>query len=106
MAERWFQVPISGSGTNTDPYEPKYAGTSGISSWAGQQVTVSGSDYYAVRYVGTTSALDEIEAYSDATSMQEAGLSKSDVAAYLNDETGYNYSFAEWEDRFLTGDIS
>lgn len=102
MADRWFLVPITGTGTTDDPYEPKYAATSGVSGWAGHIVTVSGSDYFAVRYHGTTSSLDSIESNSDATSIQEAGLSKQDVADYLNNETGHAYSFSEWENRFFT----
>lgn len=105
MANRWFLVAITGTGTLSDPYRPKYSGTSGISGWAGQQVTVNGTDYYAVRYVGTTSALDEIEAYNDATSLAESSYTKSDVADWLNNKTGHAYSFTEWEQRFLTDDI-
>lgn len=105
MADRWYLVPIAGTGPLADPYRPKYTSESGISGWSGQQVTVSGTDYYAVRFVGTTSALDTIETYSDATSLQESGLSKSDIASYLNKKTGNSYSFSEWEQRFLTGSI-
>lgn len=106
MAERWFLTPIVGSGSHTDPFKPKYSTELGISGWSGQQVTVNGSDYYAVRYVGTTSALDTIESYNDADSLPESSYTKSDLAGYLNNTTGHNYSFAEWEDRFFTGEIN
>ena len=107
MAARWFSVPVV-----IDPAwsiagaAPKYADTSGLSGWAGQRVTIDGSEYYAVRYYGTTTALDEIEANDDATSLQESSYTESDVAAWLNDKTGHNYTFSEWEERFLTGDTS
>lgn len=106
MANRWFLVPITGTGSHTDPHRPKYSNEAGISGWAGQQVTVNGSDYYAVRYVGTTSALDTIESYSDADSLPVYSYTKSDLSGYLNNKTGLNYTFSEWEQRFLTGEIS
>lgn len=102
MANRWFLVPIVGTGTSSDPYRPKYSDESGISDHAGQQVTVDGSDYYAVRLYGTTSALDTVESYSDATSIQESSYTKSDIASYLNNKTGLSYTFSEWEERFLS----
>lgn len=106
MANRWFLVPIVGTGEANDPYQPKYAGTSGISGWAGQLVTVDGSDYYAARFVGSSSALDEVEANDDATSLRESGYTQGDVASWLNDKTGHSYTFSEWEERFLTGDVN
>lgn len=105
MAARWFLTPILGTGSTGDPYRPKYTGESGISGWAGQQVTVNGTDYFVARFVGTTAALDTVEAYTDATSIQESTYTKSDIASYLNSKTGNSYSFSEWEQRFLTGDI-
>lgn len=101
MADRWFQVPVSGSGTVDDPVLPKYHDTSGISDWSGQIVTISGTDYFIVRFYGTTSALDTVESKADATSLQESGLTKSDIATYLNNKTGNSYSFSEWESRFM-----
>lgn len=106
MANRWFLVTIVGDGAYRNPYQPRYTDTSGISGWSGQRVTVNGSEYYAARFVGTQSALDEVEAYDDATSLQESGYTESDVANWLNDKTSHNYTFPEWEDRFLTGDVS
>lgn len=106
MANRWFLVPIIGTNTPDDPNRPKYGYETGISGWTGQQVTVNGSDYYAARFVGSTSALDTVESYSDATSIAESSYTESDFANWLNNTTGKSYTFAEWEDRFLTGDIS
>lgn len=109
MADRWFAVPVIGTGdakaNPPDPFRPKYTDTFGISGWAGQIVTVDDTDYYAARFVGTTSALDDVESHDDATSLQESGYTESDVANWLNDRTGHSYTFSEWEDRFLTGEI-
>jgi len=103
MATRWFLVTLTTDVTGGT--RPKYWDASGIEGYAGQDITVNGTDYFAVRFRGTTSALDSIESNSDAASIQESGYSKSDVAAYLNDKTGHEYSFSEWEERFLTGSV-
>lgn len=102
MAERWFTVPVIGDGTMGNEIRPKYSNESGINGWIGQIVAIDTSDNYVVRFYGTSSALDTIESYSDTTSLQESGLSKTDVESYLNDKTGHSYSFSEWETRFLT----
>lgn len=104
MADRWFRVPVvtNPSWDSTADRAPKYEDESGITRATGNVVTISGTDYYAVRFYGTTSALDTVEGYSDATSLQESGLSKSDIETELNERTGHSYSFSEWEQRFLT----
>lgn len=99
MASRWFLVPQVGTGTVSDPYRPKYEGE--VEDFAGGECVVDGTTYYVVKFYGTTSALDTVESYSDATSVQELGFSESDVAAELNERTGHSYTLSEWEQRFL-----
>lgn len=102
MAERWFVVPVANPSDPTTEAAPKYKDTSGLDGHTGRIVTISGTDYFLVRFYGTTSALDTIESNSDATSLQEAGLTKSDVETELNERTGHTLTFSEWEQRFLT----
>lgn len=103
LDDRWFTVPVAqASSGGVTSNVPKYQDTSGIELSAGQIVTISGTDYFLVRFSGTTSALDTVEGKSDTTSIQESGLSKSDVETELNERTGHNYSFTEWEKRFFT----
>lgn len=106
MANRWFLTSVVGTGDATDPIRPKYTDTSGISGWSGQRVTVNSTEYFAARFVGTQSALDEVEGYSDATSIAESSYTESDIADYLNQRTGHSRTFSEWEDAFLTGEVS
>lgn len=106
MADRWFVVPIVGTGGATDPYRPKYSSTSGLTGYTGNthyfdestysDLPWSGQEMYVVRYYGSTSALDTVAGYDDAYGKQEYSLTDSEVADYLNDKFGVTRTFEEW----------
>lgn len=113
MAEELFVVPPdSYTDVNGDPNtEPKYVHThSGVDGYSGTihffdadtwpDVPWSGSEMFVVRVYGTQTAIDDIASHDDAYGQTEYSISDQEIADYLNDRFGYDYTFSEWMDRF------
>lgn len=103
MALRWFAVPRVGAGLSTEAYQPKYSDQ--VDAWAGQDITWNGENWYIARFTADTTTLDNIQAESDAYTLEETGLSKQDIVDWLNEKTGHSYSFEEWQQRFIAGEV-
>lgn len=117
MASQWFVVPLAQydvSGTHPDERlvtAPKYSRTQGISGYTGNTMFFdaqtypdlpwSGNEMYVVRFYGTKSAFNDIRKKDDAYGKEEHNISDSEVVTYLNDKTGNNYTFTEWESLFI-----
>lgn len=111
MANDWFVVPLAAGGIGGVETVPKYRDQ--VDSYSGNwqhfdQQTYSdlpwaGEDRYVVKfYAATQSDLDAIANNNDdAYSLNTSNVTESDVASYLNDVTGSDRSFSEWEQSFL-----
>lgn len=103
MADRWFIVPRTGTGTDDDPYRPKYADTADIDGWSGQVAEIGNNQQYVARFYGTAAALDTVEGNNDVRSVPGGGVAQDQIADHLNRVTGQSMSFAGWQDRFEVG---
>lgn len=112
MAYDWFVVPLAAGGIGGVETVPKYAGQ--VDAYAGSwqhfdQQTYSdlpwaGEDRYVVRFYAADATLDAIASNDDAYALaRNPDVTEQDVADYLNDVTGSDHTFAEWEESFLAG---
>lgn len=112
MADRWFIVPVTGSGTESDAYRPKYG--ENADGYSGNRKDFSAdkwsdlpwypNEMYVVRIYGDTATLDSIQGNDDAYTHQEYdNITKSDVADYLNDKFNESRTFEEWLNHFSVG---
>lgn len=100
MATRLFLVPRAGSGTNSDPYRPKYADE--VERFSGGPIDGSEFDplpnrtLYVCRFRADEATLDQIQSSDDAHTLETYDGHRSDVVAFLNDRAGYSRTFEEW----------
>lgn len=107
MSSRWFVVPVATN--DRDLRYPKYTDRDGVERYSGSDINFSsekwgglnypfiGSERFVVRLHGDTTTLDNIEAESDAYTIDTLGVSESEVAGILNRRFGESRSFTEWE---------
>lgn len=88
MTDRYFVVPRTGSGTDDDPYRPKYVDQ--LDSWAAQDVDMDGLDfdtglsgvYFITRAYGSEQDIDRLAGKSDVLTIGDA-FSTADAAAAI-----------------------
>lgn len=103
MSKRLFLVPVV---TREGLQSPKYEQSDGLNGWSGTTLNLDAFDlplsgtWYMVWFYGPVEALDTIESQPDAYTIDEQGLTKADLASYLNDHFGTDRTFTEWLDSF------
>lgn len=94
MSSSWFVVPLIGSGTLDEPYEPAFADlVDGYGGYPDEEAGV-----FIVRFFGTSSILSSVALKSGA---QE--LADQEVVSRLNDEFVEQQSIDEWNEKFSAG---
>lgn len=83
MADQWFRVPRVGSGTDADPFRPKYSVL--VESWAGNRL---GGPNWIVRFYADPGTLATIASQPDATAMNPTA-----ARAALNGSSAAHLSF-------------
>ena len=109
MTARWFLLPIATD--DRGGRYPQHTRRDGVDGFSGNiydltPVTdVPDGEFYIARVFGPTEVLDAIESEPESETIASLGLPEAAVADMLNTEFGQQRSFAEWEQRFLAGDV-
>lgn len=93
MADRWFQLRETGSGTTDDPYRPEYVDEMGL-EYTGNKKAPNGAPWI-VRAYGTESELDTLAGKSGAT--EKSSVPKQALDSMLNQtrtESEWNQAFS------------
>lgn len=96
MANEWFRLPETGSGTDTDPFRPDLFGYD-VTGWAGNESHPDGAPSWVVRVYADQTTLDNLA--------NETGVSRYDrlPSQALNNMFGQNRTADEWREGFSVG---
>lgn len=92
MQDSWYLVPTSGTGTLTDPRQPKYADR--FDSYSSYHLDQQ--DEFIVRFYGETTAHTQTQNEDDVSTK-----SLDEVTTRLNDALGVEYTPAQWENKLF-----
>jgi len=91
---RWYRLPETGSGTETDPYRPAYLDKDGIEGWAGNKAHPNGSPIWVCRVHGSTDALDALADELQATQLSQVPThTLNNIFGQDRDATGWREGF-------------
>jgi hypothetical protein len=115
VESRWFVLPLVASdvtiGEETvQEWTPKYLDREGIHGWSGTDyhfesetfpgLPFAGETMFVGEVRGTTESLDAVADESGARGRRAYGLSKANIANYLNDRLGRDRTFEAWGNTF------
>lgn len=98
MANDWFKLNATGTGTDDDPYRPDFKGHD-VDGFAGNEADPNGGPPWLVRVYADSATLDALEA--DLSAGEQRLSSVPDQA--LNAMAGQTRDAAGWNDGFNIG---